>query len=221
MAGLAAARARGRTGGRPRMMTRAKLRTPVIIGPLPDTDAEGDEGYAIVFGEHLADALAEQLRGAVGVDRRRRGRRRGHRDPGAAAPLHAAAGGFDPVGSITVVSLLSAKRWPATTKLELVKRAANSVRPLGPADVGQRPRPVPSFRACYRRRTHRLRRLQPGLEQSRHALGDRYAARRAGLRAGGCEPMRVPFGHRARAGLAWLRDVALPKIGDRLAGARW
>jgi nucleoside-diphosphate-sugar epimerase len=35
------------------------------------------------------------------------------------------------------------------------------------------------------------------------------------------EPMRVSFTHRARAGFAWLRDVALPKIGDRLAGARW
>lgn len=35
------------------------------------------------------------------------------------------------------------------------------------------------------------------------------------------EPMRVSLAHRARAGMAWLRDVALPTIGDRLAGARW
>ena len=31
MAGLAAARARGRTGGRPRLMTRAKLRTAMTM----------------------------------------------------------------------------------------------------------------------------------------------------------------------------------------------
>jgi NAD+ dependent glucose-6-phosphate dehydrogenase len=35
------------------------------------------------------------------------------------------------------------------------------------------------------------------------------------------EPMRVSFAHRARAGMAWLRDVALPKIGAWLAGPRW
>jgi NAD+ dependent glucose-6-phosphate dehydrogenase len=35
------------------------------------------------------------------------------------------------------------------------------------------------------------------------------------------EPMRASFAHRAKAGLAWLRDVALRKIGDSLAGARW
>lgn len=35
------------------------------------------------------------------------------------------------------------------------------------------------------------------------------------------EPMRVSIAHRARAAMAWLRDVALPRIGDRLAGARW
>ena len=35
------------------------------------------------------------------------------------------------------------------------------------------------------------------------------------------EPMRVSAAHRAKAGLAWLRDVALPRLGARLAGARW
>ena len=33
--------------------------------------------------------------------------------------------------------------------------------------------------------------------------------------------MDVPLIQRAKAGMAWLRDVALRNIGDRLAGARW
>lgn len=35
------------------------------------------------------------------------------------------------------------------------------------------------------------------------------------------EPMRVGAGHRIRAGLAWVRDVALPALGTRIAGRRW
>lgn len=35
------------------------------------------------------------------------------------------------------------------------------------------------------------------------------------------ERMRVPMMQTAKAGLAWLRDVGLPRIGDRLAGPRW
>lgn len=35
------------------------------------------------------------------------------------------------------------------------------------------------------------------------------------------ERMRVGPAHRLRAGLAWVRDVALPGIGTRIAGRRW
>jgi NAD+ dependent glucose-6-phosphate dehydrogenase len=35
------------------------------------------------------------------------------------------------------------------------------------------------------------------------------------------EPMRVGIGHRLRAGLAWVRDVALPALGTTIAGRRW
>jgi NAD+ dependent glucose-6-phosphate dehydrogenase len=35
------------------------------------------------------------------------------------------------------------------------------------------------------------------------------------------EPMRVPMVQRAKAGLAWTRDVGLRTLGDRLAGPRW
>jgi nucleoside-diphosphate-sugar epimerase len=35
------------------------------------------------------------------------------------------------------------------------------------------------------------------------------------------EPMRVPFAQRAKAGLAWMRDVGLHRLGDRIAAPRW
>jgi nucleoside-diphosphate-sugar epimerase len=35
------------------------------------------------------------------------------------------------------------------------------------------------------------------------------------------EAMRVPPAQRMKAGMAWLRDVGLPAIGNRLAAARW
>jgi NAD+ dependent glucose-6-phosphate dehydrogenase len=35
------------------------------------------------------------------------------------------------------------------------------------------------------------------------------------------EKMRVPMVQTAKAGLAWVRDVGLRRIGNRLAGPRW
>lgn len=35
------------------------------------------------------------------------------------------------------------------------------------------------------------------------------------------EPMRVPPAQRVKAAMAWLRDVGLRRLGDRLAGPRW
>lgn len=35
------------------------------------------------------------------------------------------------------------------------------------------------------------------------------------------EPMRANLGHRMKAACAWVRDVALPTIGSKLAGRRW
>lgn len=35
------------------------------------------------------------------------------------------------------------------------------------------------------------------------------------------EPVRVPPGQRIKAALAWLRDRALPALGERVAGKRW
>ena len=35
------------------------------------------------------------------------------------------------------------------------------------------------------------------------------------------EAMRVPPVQIAKAGLAWIRDVGLRNVGDRLAGPRW
>ncbi len=35
------------------------------------------------------------------------------------------------------------------------------------------------------------------------------------------EPMNVPLGQRLKAAMAWLRDVGLPTIGDRLSGKHW
>ena len=35
------------------------------------------------------------------------------------------------------------------------------------------------------------------------------------------EAMRVSGGHRLRAGMAWIRDVALPGVGTMIAGRRW
>ena len=75
MAGLAAARARGRTGGRPRLMTRAKLRTAMTM--MADrgnaaTDVAEQLGislstlYAYVDGEGQAKPRARKLLGAAG-----------------------------------------------------------------------------------------------------------------------------------------------------------
>ena len=69
MAGLAAARARGRTGGRPRLMTRAKLRTAMTM--MADrNNIAGDVAeqlgisvstlYAYVDGEGQAKAARPQ-----------------------------------------------------------------------------------------------------------------------------------------------------------------
>lgn len=72
MAGLAAARARGRTGGRPRLMTRAKLRTAMTMMADPD-NVVGDVAeqlgvsistiYAYVDGEGQAKPRARKLLG--------------------------------------------------------------------------------------------------------------------------------------------------------------
>ena len=70
LAGLAAARARGRTGGRPRLMTRAKLRTAMTM--MADrNNAAGDVAeqlgisistlYAYVDGEGQAKPRARKL----------------------------------------------------------------------------------------------------------------------------------------------------------------
>ena len=75
MAGLAAARARGRTGGRPRLMTRAKLRTAMTM--MADranaaTDVAEQLGislstlYAYVDGEGQIKPRARKLLGAAG-----------------------------------------------------------------------------------------------------------------------------------------------------------
>ena len=75
MAGLAAARARGRAGGRPRLMTRAKLRTAMAM--MADrgnaaTDVAKQLGisvstlYAYVDGEGHAKSRARKLLGAGG-----------------------------------------------------------------------------------------------------------------------------------------------------------
>lgn len=75
MAGLAAARARGRTGGRPRLMTRAKLRTAMTM--MADranaaTDVAEQLGislstlYAYVDGEGQMKPRARELLGAAG-----------------------------------------------------------------------------------------------------------------------------------------------------------
>jgi DNA invertase Pin-like site-specific DNA recombinase len=72
MAGLAAARARGRTGGRPRLMTRAKLRTAMTM--MADrSNVAGDVAeqlgvsistlYAYVDGEGQAKPRARKLLG--------------------------------------------------------------------------------------------------------------------------------------------------------------
>ena len=72
MAGLAAARARGRTGGRPRLMTRAKLRTAMTM--MADrnniaTDVAEQLGisvstlYAYVDGEGQPKPRAQKLLG--------------------------------------------------------------------------------------------------------------------------------------------------------------
>ena len=74
MAGLAAARARGRAGGRPRLMTRAKLRTAMAM--MADrgnaaTDVAEQLGisvstlYAYVDGEGLAKPRAQKLLGTA------------------------------------------------------------------------------------------------------------------------------------------------------------
>jgi DNA invertase Pin-like site-specific DNA recombinase len=72
MAGLAAARARGRTGGRPRMMTRAKLRTAMTM-MADQGNAASDVAeqlgisvstlYAYVNGEGQAKPRAQKLLG--------------------------------------------------------------------------------------------------------------------------------------------------------------
>lgn len=78
MAGLAAARARGRTGGRPRLMTRAKLRT--AMAAMADqshaaTDVAEQLGiststlYAYIDGKGLPKARARKLLGS-GTGRR-------------------------------------------------------------------------------------------------------------------------------------------------------
>ena len=75
MAGLAAARARGRTGGRPRLMTRAKLRTAMTM--MADranaaTDVAEQLGislstlYAYMNGEGQMKPRARKLLGAAG-----------------------------------------------------------------------------------------------------------------------------------------------------------
>jgi len=75
MAGLAAARARGRTGGQPRLMTRAKLRTAMTM--MADranvaSDVAEQLGisvstlYAYVDGEGRAKPSAQKLLGAIG-----------------------------------------------------------------------------------------------------------------------------------------------------------
>ena len=75
MAGLAAARARGRAGGRPRLMTRAKLRTAMTM--MADrgnaaTDVAEQLGisvstlYAYVDGEGRAKPRARKLLGVAG-----------------------------------------------------------------------------------------------------------------------------------------------------------
>ncbi len=68
MAGLAAARARGRNGGRPRLMTRAKLRTAMTMMADPDNVAEQlgvsiSTLYAYVDGEGQAKPRARKLLG--------------------------------------------------------------------------------------------------------------------------------------------------------------
>jgi len=35
------------------------------------------------------------------------------------------------------------------------------------------------------------------------------------------EKAHVPVSQSAKAGLAWLRDVGLRSLGERLAGSRW
>ena len=75
MAGLAAARARGRAGGRPRLMTRAKLRTAMAMMAERSnaaTDVAEQLGisvstlYAYVDGEGQAKPRARKLLGAAG-----------------------------------------------------------------------------------------------------------------------------------------------------------
>jgi len=75
MAGLAAARARGRAGGRPRLMTRAKLRTAMTMMAEQSnvaTDVAEQLGislstlYAYVDGEGQAKPRARKLLGAAG-----------------------------------------------------------------------------------------------------------------------------------------------------------
>ncbi len=75
MAGLAAARARGRAGGQPRLMTRAKLRTAMTMMAERSnaaTDVAGQLGisvstlYAYVNGEGQAKPRAQKLLGTFG-----------------------------------------------------------------------------------------------------------------------------------------------------------
>lgn len=75
MAGLAAARARGRAGGRPRLMTQAKLRTAMTMMADRDnaaTDVAEQLGislstlYAYVDGAGQAKSRARKLLGAAG-----------------------------------------------------------------------------------------------------------------------------------------------------------
>src|ERR1700722_17541538 len=47
----------------------------IVVGTLANADAESDERDAVTFRKHLADALAEQFRRAIRVDRRRLHRR--------------------------------------------------------------------------------------------------------------------------------------------------
>ena len=75
MAGLAAARARGRAGGRPRLMTRAKLRTAMAMMAERSNAATNvaeqlgislSTLYAYVDGEGQAKPRAQKLLGAAG-----------------------------------------------------------------------------------------------------------------------------------------------------------
>jgi len=71
LAGLATARARGRTGGRPRLMTRAKLRTAMTMADRNNVAGEVAEQlgksvstlYACVDGEGQAKPRARKLLG--------------------------------------------------------------------------------------------------------------------------------------------------------------